>query len=32
MLARGETMGVFQVEGQGHARALVGMKPTGWRT
>ncbi len=27
MLARGETMGVFQVEGQGMRRALVGMKP-----
>jgi len=27
MLARGETVGVFQVEGQGMRRALVGMKP-----
>ncbi len=27
MLARGETVGVFQVEGQGMRRALVGMQP-----
>jgi DNA polymerase-3 subunit alpha len=27
MLSRGETVGVFQVEGQGMRRALVGMKP-----
>jgi DNA polymerase-3 subunit alpha len=27
MLARGETVGIFQVEGQGMRRALVGMQP-----
>ena len=32
MLARGETVGVFQVEGQGMRRALVGMKPDRSRT
>ena len=32
MLARGDTVGVFQVESQGMRRALIDMRPTGSRT